>query len=68
MVDAIVIETDGAGDAVSDLVPVGTGLMPYPKRRSLRVPEQGLVGLGGAAFPTSVKLTPPPARRSTHIS
>ncbi|MGE5580017.1 MAG: electron transport complex subunit RsxC [Bacillota bacterium] len=61
MVDAIVIETDGAGESASDLAPVGTRLDAIPKEKIVEVArEAGLVGLGGAAFPTSVKLTPPP--------
>lgn len=55
---AVVIEGDGTGATVD--------LSPYPDPDDLSPPELqqiiregGIVGLGGAAFPTAVKLRPP---------
>lgn len=61
MVDAIVIETDGVGEAVEGLSPVAADLDGITKEKIVEVArEAGLVGLGGAAFPSAIKLTPPP--------
>jgi electron transport complex protein RnfC len=52
-----------ANDGEDRLVPIKKeGKDPFslsPEELRLRVKEGGIVGLGGAAFPTSVKLTPP---------
>ena len=61
MIDAIVIETDGAGETVEGMAPVAEDLGAISREKIVEIArEAGLVGLGGAAFPTSVKLTPPP--------
>ncbi|CAI8965253.1 electron transport complex subunit RsxC [Methylocaldum szegediense] len=53
----IVIETDGEDAAVGF-----TGIADYkrcsPEELRRRIHEAGIVGLGGAAFPTSVKVSP----------
>jgi len=60
MADAIVLEPDGAGEAIDGLEPVGLDVDGIPKEQIVTIAkESGLVGLGGAAFPTAVKLTPP---------
>lgn len=57
MVDAIVIETDGAGQTVEGLGPVATDLESLSRDKIIEIAkEAGIVGLGGAAFPTYVKI------------
>lgn len=59
MVDAIIIETDGAGETVEGMVPVAEDLGAVSREKIVEIARStGLVGLGGAAFPTSAKLTP----------
>jgi len=61
MVDAVVIEPDGKNETVEGLAPVATNLHAVSRQKIVEIArEAGLVGLGGAAFPTAVKLTPPP--------
>ncbi|MDX5333222.1 MAG: electron transport complex subunit RsxC [Gammaproteobacteria bacterium] len=60
----VVIETDGRDEWLADRMPAlpdYAGLDAVTLRN--RVREAGIVGLGGAAFPASVKLNPPPGRR-----
>ena len=59
---AVVIENDGADDWV-DLSAWADLSGGSPQRIREAVKEAGLVGLGGAAFPTHVKLTPPEGKR-----
>jgi electron transport complex protein RnfC len=60
----VVIETDGRDEWLADRMPA---LPDYATLDAVtlrnRVREAGIVGLGGAAFPVSVKLNPPPGRR-----
>ncbi len=59
--DAIILEPDGKGLSV-DMA--GTDVDRLSKQDILAlVRDMGLVGLGGGAFPTSVKLSPPPSKR-----
>ena len=57
-VDAIVIESDGA-DTHADPEPIAEPLAAEPKDLIAKVHASGLVGMGGATFPTHVKLSPP---------
>lgn len=58
MIPSIVIESDGRDDALPLMDnPEYLNLSPDEIKR--RVRDTGIVGLGGAAFPTSVKLSPP---------
>ena len=55
----VVIEAEGAFSSSSKKEP-DSSWETLPKEELIRrVREAGIVGLGGAAFPTSVKLTPP---------
>ncbi len=56
---SIIIESDGLDQWADDIKRDDNffRLLPQEVRDKLR--DKGLVGLGGAAFPTSVKLTPP---------
>ena len=60
---AVQIDADGADEWVS-------GLEPCPGWESLgpdglrgKIAAAGVVGMGGAAFPTAVKLSPPPSKK-----
>lgn len=63
-VTAVVIEPDGKHEFATGLKPLSGDLSAMSPEDIVRVArEAGLVGLGGAAFPTSVKLSPPRDRR-----
>jgi electron transport complex protein RnfC len=55
---AVVITPDGAQESVRLEHPASSGT-PTPEEIRRLVREAGIVGLGGAAFPTHVKLSPP---------
>ncbi|MGE5552118.1 MAG: electron transport complex subunit RsxC [Bacteroidota bacterium] len=59
---AVVIERDG-DERLADLGPVGKAgeMSPADLRRAMR--DAGLVGMGGAGFPTHVKYSPPDGKR-----
>jgi len=56
--EAVTIETDGAHEWVR-MEPISDPLAADPKVLVERVKAAGIVGMGGATFPTHVKLTPP---------
>lgn len=60
---AIVIESDGQNELAEEVKPRGDvdSLSADAIRQIVR--EAGIVGLGGAAFPTQVKLSPPPEKK-----
>jgi electron transport complex protein RnfC len=59
LVTAVVLEPDGL-DEVMDLTDSGDpGLERGPEAWKEMVRDAGIVGMGGAAFPTHVKLSPP---------
>ncbi|MCD6328285.1 electron transport complex subunit RsxC [bacterium] len=55
---AITIENDGKDDAAPPLAPLDPSTAD-PKSLIKRICELGVVGMGGATFPTHVKLSPP---------
>lgn len=55
---AVVIESDGR-DEWQKMQPIDHPLGADPKVLRERIRDAGLVGMGGAAFPTHVKLSPP---------
>ena len=60
MADAIILQPDGQHESCESLAPIASNLeeiSPENVREIAR--KMGLVGLGGAAFPTDVKLSPP---------
>jgi electron transport complex protein RnfC len=60
LVDAIVIEPDGKDEVHEGVVPRASSVDDISKEDLIKLArEAGLVGLGGAAFPVAVKLTPP---------
>ncbi len=58
MVQSIVIESDGRDEAVPFKEHPDYLNLPADEIKTL-IKEAGIVGMGGAAFPTSVKLSPP---------
>ncbi len=58
----IVIATDGRDQAAADDLRMENVLQADPADIRQRVRDAGIVGLGGAGFPTSVKLNPGPDR------
>ncbi len=61
---AIIIESDGQDiKAYLDSVPAKDILALSKEEVIILIKEAGIVGLGGAAFPLSVKLSPPPAKK-----
>lgn len=57
--DSIVIKTDGSSNSQINLLPPLNPETVTPDEIRRRVAEAGIVGQGGAAFPTYVKLSPP---------
>lgn len=65
-VPAIVIENDGQDTPAEPLTNKNPDNMsPEEMRKIIR--EAGIVGMGGAGFPTHVKLSPPPDKKITHL-
>lgn len=60
---AIEIESDGEDVAGFQLAPIDQFLECDPKLLLNRIIDAGIVGKGGAAFPTHVKLSPPPDKK-----
>ncbi|HPU01723.1 MAG: electron transport complex subunit RsxC [Firmicutes bacterium] len=58
-VTAIIIEGDGRDEWCSELEPVEKVDDLSPEEIRARIRSAGIVGLGGAAFPAHVKLSPP---------
>lgn len=59
----IVIEPDGTDELDEGLVPKGRLEDLSPKELLNILKEAGITGMGGAAFPTHVKLSPPPDKK-----
>ncbi len=57
---AVVIESDGEDKAADPLPPFENWQDADPAALKARIGEAGIVGMGGATFPTFVKLSPPP--------
>ncbi len=62
----IVIENDGLDTPAEPLNTKSLSELT-PKEIVALVREAGIVGMGGAGFPTHVKLSPPPEKKITHI-
>jgi len=59
---AIVIRSDGEDRWCPDLQPADPGTLA-PEEIIEKVRQAGVVGMGGAAFPAHVKLSPPPEKK-----
>ncbi len=55
----VMIERDGEEEMDPSLKPLGESERENPQALLQCIREKGIVGLGGAAFPTAVKLSPP---------
>lgn len=62
MIPAVTIVADGEDTAADPLPPIENWQEADADTLKQRVGEAGIVGMGGAAFPTSVKLSPPPTK------
>jgi len=62
-VPAVTIANDGEDKAIPDKKKVKDPFSLSPEEIREKVKEAGVVGLGGAAFPTAVKLSPPKDKR-----
>lgn len=56
---SIVIESDGNDELASSIAPIPNYLAQEVDDMKKKIQEAGLAGMGGAAFPTHVKLSPP---------
>ncbi len=64
---AIEIETDGEDSGTPPFEPITNWETVDPEILKQRVIEAGLVGMGGASFPTHVKLMPPAGKKIDHL-
>lgn len=62
MIPAVELVSDGNDEADQALAPIPDWQATDPDTLKDRIAEAGIVGMGGAAFPTHVKLSPPPAK------
>ena len=56
---SVFIKSDGKDEMSPEVRPPGDPMEMSPEQIRVRIREGGVVGLGGAAFPTHVKLSPP---------
>jgi len=61
--DCVVIETDGTNEVDESVKPKGNLDNLTPKEIIGIIKESGITGMGGAGFPTHVKLSPPPEKK-----
>ena len=64
---AIEIIADGEDCGEPPFEPINNWESADPEILKQRVIDAGLVGMGGASFPTHVKLTPPPDKKIDHL-
>ena len=64
-VPCIVIESDGSAE--TDYMPPLDPFTCEAKDAVARIRDAGIVGMGGASFPTHVKLSPPPDKEITYV-
>ena len=59
----VVVEDDGKNELAPEWKPLENYQTADPKEYVKRIRDAGIVGFGGATFPTAVKLSPPPDRK-----
>lgn len=67
MVTSIVVENDEKYEVCPNISPKGDYTNYNSKQLVGFIREAGIVGMGGAGFPTHVKLSPPPEKKITHV-
>lgn len=67
MVNSIIIENDGKYEVFEEIKPNKSVDELTPKEIIQIVSDAGIVGMGGAAFPTQVKLSPPPDKKIEYV-
>ena len=65
-VTSIFIENDFKNEIHPDIKPYDTDKMSSKEMIEV-IKNAGIVGMGGAGFPTHVKLSPPPDKKITHV-
>jgi electron transport complex protein RnfC len=66
-VQAVYIESDGRDTWHGDVQPRPDYMKLTPDELKKIIREAGIVGLGGATFPTHVKLSPPPEKKIEYV-
>ncbi|SFH45781.1 electron transport complex protein RnfC [Tindallia magadiensis] len=61
--ECVVIESDGKNELHSEIAPYGPLDEMNEKQIVEMIQKSGMVGMGGATFPTHVKLSPPPEKK-----
>ena len=61
--NCVVVENDGLYEKAPEWQPLPDYENIDPKEYLKRIREAGIVGFGGATFPTAVKLSPPPDKK-----
>ncbi|MCX7715246.1 MAG: electron transport complex subunit RsxC [Clostridia bacterium] len=67
VVTSIAIENDFLYNISESVIPKGDPTNYTPEQIIAIIRDAGIVGLGGAGFPTHVKLSPPPDKKITHV-
>ncbi|MBP7462231.1 MAG: electron transport complex subunit RsxC, partial [Candidatus Delongbacteria bacterium] len=65
-VKTVVIESDHSEEE-AEQVPAPAGALPDGKKMLDQIKECGLAGMGGASFPTHIKLSPPQDKQIDHL-
>ena len=60
---AVILESDGEDTPAEPLAPIPNWQDSAPAELLRRIGDAGIVGMGGAAFPTVIKLSPPPEKK-----
>ena len=60
--NCVVVENDGLYEKAPEWTPMENYENADPKEYLKRIRDAGIVGFGGATFPTAVKLSPPPGK------
>lgn len=63
----ISVEGDDWDESIDRTDKIETNILLTPDEIVSRIKSSGIVGLGGATFPTSVKLMPPPGKKAEYL-